>query len=353
MRLATLVVGFATVGSAIASDVLKGWRTECVGRYQVSLPGDVEIALANRNDFVSNIRDIQNRFNDGVLASSSEISVNGTIYVNQLKHAGDLSAIRKEVDTGMKNLIKQFLAQSTEIDHGLQRISGLPDDIFGWMATGQTEQEVELFLGGTDYAYRYMNVGEKVLPQGMRFIKSFRPRTLFELPKEPGVCFPYGFIADDGKPTRHVAVTMRLREHPDVLIFFEDMAEGNVRRSAAAEHFGFGQESVETLEMAKLKNLWEKEAKPTKRFYLQDPGYHAAYLGGYKGTGSFVEITRLDGGTDYGYAAVIIGQNVSVPRLMVYVIRTAVWAKDAPMSKDDLKEIAIKIVASVKRRVVQ
>lgn len=359
MGLATLVIGFVTLGSdndASASDVSKGWKTECVGRYQISLPGDVEVALVNRNDFLSDMYPIESRFNDGVLASSSAISVNGTIFVSQLKQAEELSSIQREVDKANENLIEEFRKDGfPKVADKIKPISPLPDGMFGWIATGLPEQVVNLFVGRKDYIYRYKEVGAKVRPGGMRFVKYFRPRALYEIPKEPGVCFPYGFIADDGKTPRHVGVTMRLKEYPDVRIFFEDYSASADEQS---EHFDpqFRKASPKALELSELKYLWQEEAAPIKRTDVSPLDFHVAYVDGHKGTGSSIEITRLDGGKDYGYAAVVAGKYVhgaDAPRLKVYVIRTAAWAKDTPMSNDELKGIAAKIVASIKRREVK
>ena len=53
-----------------------------------------------------------------------------------------------------------------------------------------------------------------------QFLKNFRVRAPFEVPDEPGVCIPYGFIADDGKTQRRMGVTFRLKSHPEVEMFF-------------------------------------------------------------------------------------------------------------------------------------
>lgn len=49
------------------------------------------------------------------------------------------------------------------------------------------------------------------------FIKRFQPRKLYEIPKERGVCFPYGFIPDDGTKSFHTAAGIRYDDRPNVL----------------------------------------------------------------------------------------------------------------------------------------
>ena len=45
----------------------------------------------------------------------------------------------------------------------------------------------------------------------------FRTRELYEVPKEPGICFPYGFIADDGKTAYRVKNSLRFSRTPNVI----------------------------------------------------------------------------------------------------------------------------------------
>ncbi|MDG1583392.1 hypothetical protein P7A97_20425, partial [Pseudomonas sp. GOM6] len=50
---------------------------------------------------------------------------------------------------------------------------------------------------------------EKTLPYVKELISRFRTREMYEVPKESGVCFPYGFIADDGKASHHFKFSFR------------------------------------------------------------------------------------------------------------------------------------------------
>jgi hypothetical protein len=50
-----------------------------------------------------------------------------------------------------------------------------------------------------------------------RLLRNFRTRALYEVPTEPGVCIPYGFIADDGTGYVHAEVSLRHRDRPGVI----------------------------------------------------------------------------------------------------------------------------------------
>ena len=45
----------------------------------------------------------------------------------------------------------------------------------------------------------------------------FRARELYEVPKEAGICFPYGFIADDGKTAYRVKNSLRFSRTPNLI----------------------------------------------------------------------------------------------------------------------------------------
>ncbi|BCD85404.1 hypothetical protein PSm6_18110 [Pseudomonas solani] len=48
--------------------------------------------------------------------------------------------------------------------------------------------------------------------------RRFRTRALYEVPQEPGICFPYGFIADDGKTAYELRNALRFTRTPNVIV---------------------------------------------------------------------------------------------------------------------------------------
>ena len=49
------------------------------------------------------------------------------------------------------------------------------------------------------------------------FVKKFKPRKLYEIPKELGICFPYGFVPDDGTTPYAVYASIRYTDTPTVV----------------------------------------------------------------------------------------------------------------------------------------
>ena len=182
------------------------------------------------------------------------------------------------------------------------------------------------------------------------FLKGFRLRPLYEIPKQQGVCIPYGFIADDGTTPRNIAVTMRLTDHPDVEIGFQD-----------STYF------VPTVENGKLSSGYREPKDAINSFFNNSgvtnnlekvesnfPGYHSIKMDGQKGGAVFFTIIREDKSKDYGYIAAVKGDDkAGIPSQLLYVIGTASRAKGKPVNKVELKDMAEKIMASVKKHPVQ
>ena len=48
-------------------------------------------------------------------------------------------------------------------------------------------------------------------------LKRFQTRALYQVPKEPGICIPYGFIPDDGTGHFRTEVSFRYKDRPGVI----------------------------------------------------------------------------------------------------------------------------------------
>ncbi|WP_193073842.1 T6SS immunity protein Tli4 family protein [Pseudomonas sp. FME51] len=87
------------------------------------------------------------------------------------------------------------------------------------------------FLGGDFPGFGYVYRNQRVYYFAMRqgavdgtgveafkdLMARFRPRDLYEVPEGPGICFPYGFIADDGKTAYSIKNSLRFTSTPNVI----------------------------------------------------------------------------------------------------------------------------------------
>ncbi|KJU77285.1 hypothetical protein N619_22670 [Ectopseudomonas oleovorans] len=98
------------------------------------------------------------------------------------------------------------------------------------------------------YYFSFSKAGPDSSKRIKALMARFQPRELYEVPKGPGFCFPYGFIADDGKTAYSIKNSLRFTKTPNVIF---------------------------TLINASANDPWQ--TKPTQGTYDSDyrPGYDA------------------------------------------------------------------------------
>jgi len=106
-----------------------------------------------------------------------------------------------------------------EILHALPTVHdlGIPDAYF--VGSASAPDEAYIYRNNRVYAF-FMS---EAYAQGkgkeamLDMMSRFRPRELYEVPDESGVCIPYGFIADDGKADYSVKNSLRFTAAPNVV----------------------------------------------------------------------------------------------------------------------------------------
>jgi len=180
------------------------------------------------------------------------------------------------------------------------------------------------------------------------FVKSVRPRAVFELPGGPGVCLPHAFIRDDNVHPRGVAVTYRLRSHPDVAIWLFD-ANG---AGSAGTHDGEADTPKHD-----IATFWNQRYQDREKYRLV--ATQAIEINGQRGASSVVELTRNDGTLDPGFFASVRGEgnkDGEATDIQLFVIRDArlALAKGVKaMDKDEMLKLARAMAESVKTRPVR
>lgn len=348
----------------------RNWKTECVGRYQVSVPGEVEVALRSSKHFFdeNDWSRKQFRFVDDTVA---EFSSGYDVYpkMDNRESVQFMNAIKKMFD---KNIAERYQESHSVIDknfaHWLTFSGKVNNRDFAWVELNAYSlflyrDERYFFFGNSfDKSDSPAKDTEKSVAEINANINTFYPRALYELHKQQGVCIPYGFIADDGTAPRSIAVTIRLIDHPDIEIGFRDQSYSKSTMHIDKDQYAptFGHHGAVDIDYNEPKNAIndffpnviyaDEKVKPSFM------GLHSAHMGGQKGGAIFVDITRADGSPDFGYVIAVKGsntENIDNPSQLLYVIRTAARAKGTPVSKEELKDMAEKIVASVKRHPVQ
>lgn len=156
------------------------------------------------------------------------------------------------------------------------------------------------------------------------------------------MCLPGIFIRDDGGDEgRSIGVTFRLKDHPDVTIFFlDDKASLSDPKMTSKQKNQF---------------VWQWEYPMGKKVKLKGLiPYRSAAMDGREGVATLGEITTFTGDTDYGYLVTVQGDvhaASDTPNLLLLVKRDSHNANGhPPISPEELEKMGESIAASVHRR---
>lgn len=374
-RLISLLLFALLACSSLAASVRSGrtefaWQRECVGQFEFELPGKVDLPIPRWADEIDGwssyafvpqatynpankflgARD--QRSQEGVQAWGSTQEIDDVpIFPGPDIAIEDFALLQEGIGGAQEHRRKRLKVESgVEDTDRLKLMPGATKDTFIWEY--RSGRDVFLWRGGHTFLYReHGGIPVQKINGRVRYVvENLRARDTFEVPKGEGMCIQGGFLPEVENPGYAIGVTYRLKEHPEVEIFFKAI-------TAAADFRVSGNLRVPDKE---VRFFWEAnygaDDKQHKLIHLHIPGvvqFPNVTIGGYKGKSSFVELTHKDDSVDYGYMAYVMGDADGErfpPTLMLYVIRTASRAKGEPLSKDQIKEIAERIASSVRRR---
>ncbi|EKS1846160.1 hypothetical protein QBD22_003101 [Cronobacter muytjensii] len=376
------------------------WKNECVGYYQLALPDNLEVALYQVEDFVNPIKQSEytgpeikfekNPFvrNDNSaqaqysefyygqyklgISSQSRTPVNWSDY--RSKVIADRDAWVKGVWEYQKGNLERFNESATAAESEFKRkynyiIKDYTDAFAlyenrGYSLTVKKDERLYHF-----WEKKQKDTGDKSQtaekqqqesePEVLSLLNRFQSRKLYQVPTAQGFCMPYGFIAgDSGHELRNMGVTYRLKNHPDVTIFFQDLG---MKPQAGRK------DDLNEKDYVKWLLNWNYMLSSASK-ELIIPKWRPIKMDGRDGLGTFVKATYRDvpvydykghvtnrlNYINYGYVAYVQGNHKArnlEPDLLLNVMQDSSQVKkQPPMGKDDLEKLAEHIVSSIKRR---
>lgn len=360
LRLAAFLMASFSAWGVHASDVqaMLEWKSECVGRMQIKLPGDVELAALMPAGFQQEIKSAASApayvFQDGTKASLTSFYYGGVLFItHELDHSRQM-AFRKSAISWqheMSDIVNKERKKNTDgtpmVFENLQTEQSGP---LGW----RVDESYIAYLDVGKSSVLWKMTGRPDIVQRIRHdYQSLKAaavaRETFSVPASSGVCLPYIFLNDDGQTHHTIAMSYRLKAHPDVTIWLED---------ASAAGFQ-DQEREQRLSPAyRIADFWGQyihvDEKSTSLWNL--PRMRSIAMNGKKGLASFVKITRSDKSEDFGYFAVVrgvAGSTQESPDLRLLVVRNAAKAHAKnilPIDEKMFLQIAERVTASVKYR---
>ena len=272
------------------------------------------------------------RFSDNLNSPLSIFAYDGSFKISRRVSPGAADALMQHA--------KDAVNKSAEKPYEYQRfklLSVKDNSSVAWKSPDKSG--FYTYEGGTTVSFIADLISEQ---KTLNILGSLRVRADGEVPATPGVCLPGLFIGSDGPDAlRNIGVTFRLKNHPDVLIFFHDLKVLKDQPKLTSRQ--------------KSEFVWTSEFGVGKTVKLHGVfPWQTVKLDGREGVGSFGTITRNDDSTDYGYLVTVQGDlnaSTDTPDLLLYVERNASASQGkTPVTADELEKIGEEIAASIRRR---
>lgn len=348
--LAALIFGSAGCAETVPPE----WPKECVGRLQLALPGEADqAAFLGNEQFKLRYGQPRHRFPDGEEDDWAALSVGDITHPLTKSEKVDALAALKKIKA---NVTKTYKTEEKTNIHTwpIGKQEGM-----GWVAPNR---RITLNIFANDALFSWSQTSNDAAEfsdierNAKNIVSGLRPRQLFDVPPEAGLCLPYVFIPDNGQEKHAIAMTYRLKEHPDITVNLKSETAaptpkpGDVFRPEVVtneyqtDEYWNGRTTV-TAGLYSAKSVWRF---PTKRKML---------LAGNAGLETFVAVVRKKGGDeDYIYHAVARG-NPDAPeaspdmRFFVEQQReNAIKRGITPLTQDEVLKLARQIAASVGQR---
>lgn len=180
-------------------------KTECMGRHQIDLPGQIEWAMTDSETpfyagagFTKGVRATHDRWRYG------KVRVAAT-------YATTLEGYEERI---LKDRPEEHFLNVRYEEIGL----GIPDarafifgdDIIAYLWRGKRVWRFALEKANDE-------TFESTLIKLQEILGRFRVRGLYGVPTESGVCIPYGFFADNGDVSYQIRNSLRFQDAPNVI----------------------------------------------------------------------------------------------------------------------------------------
>lgn len=336
------------------------WPKDCVGRLQMALPGEADqSAILGRERFRDvaqfgvPITSFQDGEEDGWAGFSIELA---TLSITHPLSETERRQVISNVSLGKR----VSLINDVKVGRNIvwNRMSSNQSSAYG--ASFHFVDAGFLVTNGVFFSWSGDAAGDqaftKLKAELQSIVSGLRPRSLFDIPSEPGLCFPYLFVPDKGHEKHSVSMSYRLKDHPDMVINLQsETAEaapkpgGDIRPDAVTNDFRtdlFWGTVTAPGRLKSARSLWHLPAKRSMQ------------LASRPGIETFLAVVRNHAAEeDYIYLAVARGDPdhpEAAPDIRLFVKQqraNAIKRGVKPLTQDEVLTLARQIAASVKPRV--
>ncbi|WP_171939100.1 hypothetical protein [Herbaspirillum rubrisubalbicans] len=343
------VMALTQLNSSANAEEKINWRTDCVGRMQITIPGDADIAYTPSKLMYEDDSTQIYKFPDGSRAGWSWFSLGGPIRISSALTPAEVNQFRQEAKK-MEKMAQAYVLET--IPKGdFERI--YLDDKSQFAMRVNSYFIFALVLNNHGVTLQSSTEKEQVTQQSQQLkviVANMAYRENFSIPNLPGVCMPSLFVKGAEDEGILAATTYRLKAHPDITILLEESTAGKPGEYERPEVF---------TAIYKSNYFWTQRYQDYDSIenLLKFRRHNKIPFAGQRGVESMVRMIRPDKITeDFGYLVVTQGDpdaKVDTPDLMLYVIRDAQQAIKRgikPVPKKEFFKLARQIADSVKHR---
>jgi len=340
-RLSFLVAVFAAVGCAEATNSSVQLREECVGRARISVPADVEFALTSMKNWSGDENFVDPvRFSDDTRAGFSSFYYMGEVQITDAISDSDFSILRRKTEQKAEENRKYFLARDNmELAGAIRPLKSTSELVFGQEYATAVEIFTRVGKRAVGFQTSWFKTQEENRKLALYLSSNYRSRSAFEIPSEEGVCFPFGFLPDNGNGQRDISVAMRSKLIPDLIITFED----NMLVLANAK--GSNKDIAENVVLPNLGAFFAK---------IKSRDITSRKIDNREGAAIFVRGVNKGGRDSVAFGAVVAGNDrasAGMPSLVLRIVYSPrPQATGRNISEKEFRVLAEQIADSIKRR---
>jgi hypothetical protein len=354
-----------------------GMRSECVGDFTIQLEGDIEYALvpAQRLASIDATATPQTRFSDGLWVQGSRIDVDidglGPVKLFQSASASrrDLMSLAEILNATLAHRKQAFLDDARWLDEHPDAAKNIDPDRRERASLLSKADKVGQFVGASGYADTVVGPAEAT-PEVLSLVGDHiyaaktsrggsqarlveilgslvKRRNTFDVPAGRGLCVPGALLAND-LGSGEVAVNLKMKNQPDIVVFFEQSDAAEPRQSA--------KEFISAATQPGRTFVGSVESKPLDRIRPT----HALRIDGRDGLGAFAQVRRegalantADKDLDLAFIGYVPGQAGLKPGrsydITLKVERFGRFARE-PMSEAEFRALVEKLTTGIKRR---
>lgn len=333
-----LAISLLLVGNAQAH----GQFQECIGAYDLMLPGRVEFALFPEAYLVEKKHTNEAVFSNGYVATDVRFFPGNYVGVMAAPKVEALQSLRSKLAARMEKH-KQRLKDEGDEDIALAQTFYNLQRPNSFSIKGVSVIHHYEWIKGNIYYFGFERGKlDENIAELKEFLHDFHVRAVFDVPNADRICMPYADVKMPLDAERNLSVAMMVVDHPEIEILFQDTLQRVTKYSEklySAEH--------------QLTYYWERRNhRGDSKVNYDWPKFENISIDGMTGKSTAVTLSRTGGSKDRGYAAYANSERDGVRReLMLIVTRNSSRALGKPMSTDEFDKLAESIAKSIRRRV--